>query len=250
MGSWNFRISGRPTLEEHFFSRRVKKRRLHCRNSYLFSLVLHCRFHLERGSGLCVFALDGGQTDVFFQTRRPRACRRLSDLKIVLVKRNTASPSGCWDMRRKSDLLIELFVMAPIDLYSSNLTWRILAVRMAQLLATDEKILRKIHRPAQTNLERRVFLRLNERLFRADIVDFEQNETRFEPSDIERKHSRCFKAVWLAFIGKDVPYTLCISGRQPYFISEVTGVTGAGNGDRNRSEERRVGKECRSRWAP
>src|SRR5687767_14683144 len=128
-------------LEEHFFSRRVKKRRIHCRNSYLFSLVLHCRFHLERGSGLCVFALDGGQSDVFFHTRRPRACRRLSDLKIVLVKRNSASPSGCWDMRWKSHLLIELFVMAPIDLYSSNLTWRILAVRMAQLLATDEKIL-------------------------------------------------------------------------------------------------------------
>src|SRR5215467_4213927 len=43
-------------------------------------------------------------------------------------------------------------------------------------------------------------------------------------------------------------HVLDLVGRQR--ITQSGGVDGVGEGDVGRSEERRVGKECRSRWSP
>ena len=76
--------------------------------------------------------------------------------------------------------------------------------------------------------------------------------TKYNPADVEEK--------WYAYWLKNGLFKSKPDGREPYTVvippPNVTGILHMGHMLNNtiqaasRSEERRVGKECRSRWSP
>src|SRR3954453_2905012 len=114
----------------------------------------------------------------------------MPNLDLIAIDRYRTSPGGVRHMGGKTDLLVEIFIIAPIDFQADDFSRDALQMLVVKLRTTDEKIFLEIHRPTETYLKRRISLRIDQRLFRPDIIDFEQNKAGFEARHIEREHSR------------------------------------------------------------
>ena len=73
----------------------------------------------------------------------------------------------------------------------------------------------------------------NQRLFRADVVHFQENKAGFEPRDIESENAGRLDAEVLALFHENVPDSLRMFAVNPNFVAQITGITGARNDDRN-----------------
>ena len=86
-----------------------------------------------------------------------------------------------------------------------------------------------MHHLPEAQLVRRIFLRRNQRLLRADVIDFDQEQPRLHASHIERQHSGGMDIELLALVHQRVPDFDSFVPWHPNFVAEVAGVSGARN---------------------
>ena len=81
----------------------------------------------------------------------------------------------------------------------------------------------------ESQLVWRKLLRRNQRLLRTGVVNFDQQQPRFNPRDIQGQHSGSVQIKLLALVCQRVPHLDRVIPRNPDLISQVAGVAGAGD---------------------
>jgi len=92
-----------------------------------------------------------------------------------------------------------------------------------------------MHHLPEAELIRRILLRRNQRLFRADVIDLDQQQSCLYARHIQRQHSGGVNIELLARVHQRVPNrdgvipVMSVIQWNPYFVAEVAGVSGARN---------------------
>src|SRR2546422_11348474 len=220
-------------------SLRFEERSLDNRCGRRWPSPLHRHFNLDTRPGSRIRRGDGGDRDVPLQQRRPATARGPPDLTIARVQRDLLPPRfGRW-LRRQPHIPVETFHRLPVDFEADRPPCGTASPFLEERLPPDERTLASCNGPIQAQLQRRVHLRVNDRLPRGHVLDLRQDEPCLDPGDVEGEHPGRRDIMPLPLLHDGVPQRLGPFAPDPDLVSQIA-----------RSEERRVGKECRSRWSP
>ena len=140
-------------------------------------------------------------------------------------------------MRRQSNLLMQIFVIPQIDFHTDDLSRGAACIGFPQCFATDKIFFLQVHRPAEADFKRRIFLCRNQGFFRADIVHFQQDKPRLKTRNVKREHTRGFDSQSPSFFHQHVPDSLSVLGTKPKLVAKIAGVSRARHKERYRSED-------------
>ena len=134
-------------------------------------------------------------------------------------------------LRRESDAVEEGLDGRPVDLEPHDRPGGAAPLLSRERRLSDEARLVEVNQPAEAHLERRVFLRLDQRLLAAREIDVDQQQPGLDPRDVEREHPRGPHVERLAARHQGVPH---LSPRRP-------------TGSRSRNRGRPCSRSARSR---
>src|ERR1700733_1026199 len=188
------------------FSRRTKERQFPGRRANFVAHCLDCDLHLKFGSGCSVLPADTRKGDHSFQRRRPGRGSRPPYLKSSSIDRDSHAGRGAGNLRRESNCVVQSFDVVPVDVQARQEPPRTAAIFFLERRAPDEMLLPEIHQPAQPDFVGRVFLRFDQRFLAAEVVHFDQDQTRFDSRDIECQHPRRVQIELPALLDQNVPH--------------------------------------------
>src|ERR671928_1088483 len=105
-------------------------------------------------------------------------------------------------------------------------------------IAADEVATLEVDHPAEAELQRRRLARFEHHLLRAEVVDAEQHEARFDAGHVERVERRGLDAMRLSSFHQRVPHRQRLLALDPNLVAEVAGVAGAADPDGNPTDLR------------
>src|SRR5213594_1440390 len=176
------RVSGLLSL-------RFEERSLHDRRGRPMPFPLDRHFDLDPRPGPRIRRGDGGDRDVPFQQRRPATARGPTDLTIARVQWNLLPPRLGGRLRRKAHVPVETLHRLPVNLESDRAACGTAPLLLEERLPPDERTLASRNGPIQAQLQRRVHLRVDDRLPRGHVFDLRQDEPRLDPRDVESEHA-------------------------------------------------------------
>ena len=93
-----------------------------------------------------------------------------------------------------------------------------------QSRAADEVLFVQVDQFAQADLRRRILLLCDERLFAADVIHLDQDESSFDASHVQRQHAGGMQVEALASIGECIPDLHRLFPGNPDLVAEVSGI--------------------------
>src|SRR5581483_129318 len=123
--------------------------------------------------------------------------------------------------------------VGPINFQSNQATAGSALLLGTERAASDKVLLFQIHQLAQSDFVRRILLGFDQCLFCAYIVDVGKNQSGFDAGDVESQHSGSMDVEFSAGLHQRVPNFYSVVPGNPNFITQVAGITGAGDVNRN-----------------
>ena len=130
-------------------------------------------------------------------------------------------------MRREAELVVQHLDGRPTDLEADDLPCRAAALFFSERRTADEWTFVELHEPAEPHFERRVLLRFDQRLFAAVEVDVDEQQSRFDASDVEREHAGWVNVEGLSCFHERVPDLDRAVPRHPDLEAEIACVARA-----------------------
>src|SRR6266571_7718500 len=199
---------------------------------------------LPRGSGLLSLRFeerslhDGGDRDVPLQQRRPATTRGPTDLTIARVQRHFLPPRLGRRLRWQPHVPVETFHRLPVDFETDRPPRGTASPFLEQRLPPNERTLASRNGPIQAQLQRRVHLRVDDRLPRGHVFDLRQDEPRLDPRDVESDHAGRGDIMAAPLLHDGVPQRLGPFALDPDLVSQIAGIARPGDVDRDPVELR------------
>src|SRR3989441_12642061 len=209
-----------------FLSLRLEERSLDHRRGCPVSLPLDGYFDLDAGSGPRIRGSDGRDCDIPLQQRRPATARCPANLTIAGVERHFLPPWFGRGLRWKTHVPIETLHGLPIDLESDRAARGTALLFLEEGLPSYERTFVRRERPVEAEFQRRVHLRVDDRLPRGHVLDLREDEPGLDPCDVEGEHPRGRDVVSLTQLHDRVPQRLGPFTFDPDLVSQVAGVSG------------------------
>src|SRR5712692_8135986 len=168
----------------------LEERSLDDRRGRPMPLPLDRHFDLDARARPRIRSGDGGDRDVPLQQRRPATARGPTDLAVPRVQWHFLAPGLGGRLGWKTHVPIEALHRLPVDLQADRPSRWTAAPFLEERLPPDERAFVSRDGPVQAELQRRVHLRVDDRLPRWHVFDLCQNEARLDPCDIQREHPR------------------------------------------------------------
>src|SRR5581483_4383784 len=143
-------------------------------------------------------------------------------------------PRGrCRRLRRQALALEQPLNITPVDFQPDQRTLRPAYFLFYQGLPADEAFLVVVDQFSQAKLRGTEFLRRNERLLAAYVVDIGENESGFDAGNIEGQHPSGMDVETASSLHQRVPHLQRVIPRNPDFVAHVAGVSRTGDVDWN-----------------
>src|SRR5207245_5647301 len=110
------------------------------------------------------------------------------DLAIARVQRHLLPPRFGRRLRRQPHVPVETFHRLPFHFAADRPPCGTASPFLDERLPPDERTLASCNGPIQAQLQRRIHLRVNDRLPRGHVFDLRQNEPCLDPGDVEGEH--------------------------------------------------------------
>src|SRR2546426_7347045 len=219
-------------------SLRFEERALHDRCGRPMPFPLDRHLDLDARAGPGVRRGDGGNRDVPLQQGRPATARGPADLTIARIQGYLLPPRLGRRLWRQPHVPIETFHRLPIDLETDRPPRGTASPFLEERLPPDERTLSLRDGPVQTQLQRRVHLRGDDRLPRGPVFDLRQDEPGLNPREVEGEHPGRGDVMAFPFLHDGVPQRLGPFALDPDLVSEIARIARPGDVDRDPVELR------------
>jgi len=177
-----------------------------------------------------------GQCEVALEQGRPAAARGVAHLPVAGIDRHAGPPGHGGQFGRQSELGIEPLQGIPFDFQPAKLPRRARSLFPAQGALPHEVRLLELHRPTQTQFERRGGASLDQSFAGRHVVHLDQEQACLDPRDVQSQHPAGSEAIGSAPLHQVIPDRFGVPSLEPEFEAQVTGVAGAGETDRDAAD--------------
>ena len=134
------------------------------------------------------------------------------------------------NLRCHANFLVERFDLTPIDFHADQMArWATVFCFRLERRSANKAFFLQIHQLAETDLAGSVLLLRDDGAFAGNVVDLDQDQSGFDPRDVESYHSGRMDVELATFGHQFVENPEAIIPWHPNFVTQVTGVTGARN---------------------